>query len=132
MTHASQTIAPNAPAAATASPAPQTVPETRPAIDLAARHSMRKDMCLTPAEFARALPKAVQGTLTRTGEGDPAFRVTDGDRVAIIRTRPLPDRKVGALNLPRLDVEIELRGYDSAEADRFTNRFNLAFLRMGG
>lgn len=126
MTHANQTVATKADIAVTATP------ETMPDFDGATRQTVRKDMGLTPAEFARALPRAVQGALTRTDEAELSFRIVDGDRTAIIRCQPLPDRRLGSLNLPRLDVEIELRGYDGPETGRFINRFDLAFLRMGG
>jgi len=114
-----------------------------PVVDTAARQTFRKDMALTPAEFARCLGKAVPGVVTRidtAGPGvvtridtaGPSYRVEDGDRVVLIHCMAMPHRRVGSLRIPRLDVEIELRGFDDAETRQFFNRFDLAFLRMGG
>jgi hypothetical protein len=112
--------------------ATRTSPDAAPDFDSVARRTFHKDMGLTAAEFARALPTAVQGMATRSDEPNLAFRVDDGDRVVMIDCLPMPDRRLGSLSLPRLDVEIELRGFDDAETARFFNRFDLAFLRMGG
>lgn len=101
-------------------------------VDNAPRRSFHKNMALTPSEFARGLTNAVHGAVTRGVEPNPSYRIDDGERVVLIHCMAMSDRQVGSLRLPRLDVEIELRGFDDAETERFLNRFVLAFLRMGG
>lgn len=100
--------------------------------DYAARRTFKKDMSLTPAEFTRALPKAVQGVVTQSEEAGHSFRVDNGEHVAVFHCTPLANRKIGSLSLPRLDVEIDLRGFGDTEASQFIDRFDVAFLRMGG
>jgi hypothetical protein len=107
-------------------------PDAATDFDSTARQTFYKDMGLTAAEFERALRKAVEGVVTRSDEPGPSFRVDDGERVVFIHCLALPNRRLGSLSLPRLDVEIELRGFDDAATARFFNRFDLAFLRMGG
>ena len=79
-----------------------------------------------------ALPKAVGGIILRTDQSGQAFRVVYNERVAVIRCRPMANRRIGSLSLPRLNVDIELDRFDDAQTGQFLNKFNLTFLRMGG
>lgn len=105
-----------------------------PSYDFAsdAKQTFEKDMSLTLTEFVRALPKAVQGVVTRTSKSKLSFLVDYEDSAVVIHCRPMANRRLGSLSLPRLKVEIELSGFDEAETGQFFNRFDLAFLRMGG
>jgi len=84
-------------------------------------------MTLSRAEFLRLLPGAAgpcveeeDGTLAGTGG---AWR---------IRLTPLPEVRLGALALPRFQVEVVLPGYTPEEERAFLTRFHTQFRRGGG
>lgn len=115
-----------------------TTTDTKPDVQPAAvttkvkAQAFCKDMSLTPDEFYAALPKAVKGIIIRTDKSGLSFRVVYNERVAIISCRPVANRRIGSLSLPRLKVDIELDRFDQAQTDQFFKHFDLAFLRMGG
>ena len=89
-----------------------------------------QEMSISRQEFLRGLPAAVAP--------DP-FSV-DGEQVRCQSTsrswwivlQALPDRRLARLRLPRLKVQVFLRGYSRAEADSFLGRLELYFRRAGG
>lgn len=88
----------------------------------------RLEMSLGREEFLRLLPAAI-GAFRVDGQ---IVRWT-GDRDAgTIRLVPLPDRQVGSLVVPTLQVEVMLEASSEAEMRAFMNRFDRAFLRGGG
>lgn len=87
------------------------------------------DMSLSREEFFRLLPAAVGPHGMRE---DGAAWGSDGIRTWSIRPRPLEDRRLGRVVLPRHQVEITLEGYDQEEAMAFLARFHRAFQRGGG
>ena len=97
-------------------------------------HSCSKEMGLTPTEFKRTLPKAVNGEVqtVENQNGRTKVQVVDGPRRTTIQYRELPNRTVGSLALPRLRVDIGMSGFSHASAQTFIEKFDHAFLRMGG
>jgi hypothetical protein len=89
-----------------------------------------QEMSISREEFLRVLPSAV---------GPDQFSV-DGEEVRYqhpsrswrIVLGALPDRGLGRLQLPRLKVQIFLRGYSPPDTDSFLARFDLYFRRAGG
>ena len=86
------------------------------------------EMSVSREEFFRFLPT-----------GEMAFHVdgelvswSEGGRRRTIRLRPLADRRLGSVALPRHRVEIVLEAGSEAEAAAFMERFHRAFLRGGG
>lgn len=92
----------------------------------------QKDMSLTMADFVRTLPKSVEGVITETDSSILSFRIENDEGIVSIVCHPMANRQLGSLSLPRLKVEIEICDYNEAQTELFFNRFNLAFLRMGG
>jgi len=88
-----------------------------------------KDMALTRADLLRLLPGAV-GTLPWHAEAD---RIRVGAESGVdLHIEPLPPRRFGPVEIPRLRVAFAFRGWDEAERRDFLARFDLAFQRGGG
>jgi hypothetical protein len=88
------------------------------------------EMSLSREDFLRLLPGAV-GLPAVTEEGG-VYLASEGTRRWSVRLRPLPDRRLGSVVLPRHWIEIQLEGYSGEEAAAFLARFHRGFLRGGG
>lgn len=88
------------------------------------------EMGITRAEFLRLLPEAV---------GHAGWRI-QGDDVAGEGTRPSwrirlnekAGRRFGAVEIPVLEVTLDLEGASETECAVFVSRFLLGFQRAGG
>lgn len=61
------------------------------------------------------------------------WRITGADGVsARLRAAPLPPRRLGMLELPRLQLELDIRAPDDAGIDAFLKRFHQHFHKGGG
>lgn len=90
---------------------------------------MVKDMALTWADLLRLLPGAV-GALPWRAEAD-TIRIGEASGVDL-HIAPLPPRRFGPVEIPRLRVSFAFRGWDEAERSAFLARFDRAFQRGGG
>ena len=83
-------------------------------------------------EFFHTLPTAI---------GDYQF-ARDGERVTIthperdhqllLNVAPLPDRVLGLIRVPRVDVRFSFSKFTTAERDQFMALFEQSFQRGGG
>jgi hypothetical protein len=94
----------------------------------------RLEMAITPEDLERLAPllsEVGEVRLVRLDSVSAAGEERGGRswRITMSKARP---RSLGHLNLPLSDVEIELDGYDRAEAARFMERFHLVFRKGGG
>jgi hypothetical protein len=87
-------------------------------------------MSISREEFLRLLPAAVapdqfsvDGEEVRHEDASHSWRIVLG---------AVADRALGRLQLPRLKVQIFLRGYLPPDTDSFLARFDLYFRRGGG
>lgn len=94
-----------------------------------AKTQVSLEMTITLAEFRSRLPEAVGGAFEESGHH---FHGRDGSRTWQLRILPLPGRRLGALSLDRLNVELEFDGYTAAEVEAFLARFRLHYHRGGG
>jgi hypothetical protein len=95
----------------------------------------RFQMSLDPDTFLRALPGAVDHDPFALEEGPDGVRVLTGRSPACpwrIRLAPLPPRRLGALTLDRLEVQLDLAGHSAEDAAAFAARFLRHFQRAGG
>ena len=86
------------------------------------------EMTLTREEFLRLLP-ALETTVPNEGQ---VFAGGEGAKSWRLTLVPLPERRVGALLLPRCRVDLRFEGHTPAEIDAFMTRFQRAFQRGGG
>lgn len=92
--------------------------------------ALAQDMTIAREAFLRLLPAAVghapfevDATEIRPLDRSLGWRIT---------VAPLPALRLGAIALPRLQVEIRLAGYDAARTRAFLERFELYYRRGGG
>jgi hypothetical protein len=90
----------------------------------------RFEMALTRAEFLRLLPLAV-GTFQWQPDGLGVEGRTD-ETVWTVRFLERPDRRVGPLTLPVLDVTLACSSTRPDDEVRFVERFLRAYQRAGG
>jgi len=87
-------------------------------------------MALTQHEFERQLQPLLDGwAVERLVD---RWRMKQGAQVVDISCRFLPARRTGALELPRVAVEIDFSGCGKEEEARFLLRFQRYFQRGGG
>ncbi len=90
----------------------------------------RFEMALTRREFARQLQPLLDGwSVERLVD---RWRMKQGAQVVEISCHLLPARRMGALELPRMAVEIDFSGCGKEEEARFLLRFQRYFQRGGG
>lgn len=93
-----------------------------------------KEMGFTRTEFERSLATAVKASETSksTQQGLTTIHFEDGMRTVKIQYSELPNRTIGSLSLPRMQVNFVLTGFSGSEAGAFFEKFDRAFLRIGG
>ena len=84
-------------------------------------------------EFVRVLPKALAGYRIESGGGN-RWCISDPDRNlrAELSIEPGESRRIGALNLPVLRVELEFTVGTEARRQEFLRRFERGFHKGGG
>lgn len=90
----------------------------------------RFEMALTRCEFERQLQPILDGWVVECL--DDCWRMKQGERVVEISCRCLPARRVGALELPRMAMEIDFDGCGKEGEVRFLQCFHRHFQRGGG
>ena len=88
------------------------------------------DMTIDKADFHRLLPGAVVDRDYRV-EGDRIIQ-GDGRQGWTLELKPLEPLPLGHLSMPRLRVEVHLRGHSSEAVAAFLARFHRGFQRGGG
>ena len=99
-------------------------------MNMASAERIERDMAITPADFFRLLPRALDGQAYAT----TADAVTVGDerRGVTIAIRPLEPRRIALLVIERCEVAFAFTGYTPVERDAFLTRFDRAYHRGGG
>ena len=92
----------------------------------------KRDMGYTVKEFYRILPSAV-GDHEFAVEGDRVVvRAPDQDRELVLRINQLPDRKIGMIRIPRIEVDFTFHHFSARERKEFLVVFDRSFQRGGG
>lgn len=92
--------------------------------------TLAKDMQLTPAEFRRRLPIALDGYDWRDVAG--GYEARAGDRSIRITVTPSAPRRIALLELPRCLVSLEFEGFTEAAQREFLARFDRVYQKGGG
>ena len=97
---------------------------------MAAAERIERDMAITPPDFFRLLPRALEGQdYVATADG---VTVGDARRGVTIAIRPLEPRRIALLVIERCAVEFVFTGYGPADREAFLARFDRAYHRGGG
>jgi len=91
-----------------------------------------REMGYSTDEFRRVLPAAMRDWSVSGGPGLWQISTVDGDGIATVRIRPMPERAMGSLRLPVLAVTIDLADASPDQAREFVHRFERGFHRGGG
>ncbi|MGA8261958.1 MAG: hypothetical protein WB783_17230 [Arenicellales bacterium] len=89
-------------------------------------------MSLTPEQFVESLSPVLEQEGGSVERDESQLTLINGARRAVVRFARKPDRRLGALTLPVLEVDIRFENYTGNEIKRFSDKFDLTFLRMGG
>jgi hypothetical protein len=95
----------------------------------------RFQMTLDRADLLPALPGALghdRFDQAETPDGGLVLTARPPGAPWRIQVSPLPPLRLGALSLPRLEVELDLAGHSAEEAEAFANRFLSHVQRAGG
>lgn len=98
--------------------------------------TFERDMGCTPAEWLMWLPDAVGPwplTISQgPAQGQGHARAQPLGGVLVLRWQVLPNRVLGLVRLPRLQVRFEFDSLSDADRHRFMRRFDLYMQRGGG
>jgi len=89
-----------------------------------------REMGLSQKEFMRTLPAAIAPLVFQLG--DQIISVDHPGGNLLIRLQEMPDRRIGAIRIPRMSVEFRFSGLDEDERNHFIHHFDLHFQRGGG
>ena len=93
--------------------------------------TLRREMSISHAEFLRSLGPAVAPATFRVEPG-MLIHVDGAPGAVTIRLSAERERRIGALRLPVVDMEMTLAGFEAGERERFLLQFDRAFQRGGG
>lgn len=88
-------------------------------------------MTISRDDFLRRLPGAVGGEVAGNDGSDCYTGIGEQGRWTV-RLAPLPELTIGRIRLPRLQVHLELDGFDQPARKSFLARWELNFRRGGG
>ncbi len=92
--------------------------------------TLAKDMQLTPEEFRRRLPIALEGYEWR--DIAAGYEARSGDRAVRITVTPSAPRRIALLELPRCLVSFAFEGFTEAAQGEFLARFDRVYQKGGG
>ena len=87
-------------------------------------------MGLSHKEFMRTLPAAIAPLNFQLDDQTISIDHPGGN--VQIRLQEMPDRRIGAIQIPKTSVEFHFPGLDEDERNHFMHRFDLHFQRGGG
>lgn len=91
-----------------------------------------RDMGYSEKEFFRVLPSALGDYRYRLQGNRILIDHPDNSHQVLLEITPLPDRRLGAFRIERIDVQFELLNMNDDERAAFMRRFDRRFQRGGG
>ena len=95
-------------------------------------HTEIRLMAISQAEFLRSLTPLKKYYGYHIDEAKRRIVVNDGPRSVEIHLGPEASKRLGALRMPAIKVELSFHGFTQEELERFRYRFDLCFRRGGG
>ena len=92
----------------------------------------KRDMGYSVAEFFRILPTAVEGHDYAVDGCGVVIRPPDGGRELVLRIAELPERRIGMIRIPRIEVDFSFRNFTGEQRKAFLTAFDRSFQRGGG
>jgi hypothetical protein len=91
-----------------------------------------RDMGYSMSEFLRILPTALAGYEHSIEDGRVDVSHPHGEQRLVLKIRPLPDRRLGMIRVPRVEVEFGFRNFSARQRREFLAGFDRSFQRGGG
>lgn len=94
--------------------------------------AFKRDMGYSVEEFFRILPSAVGDHEYMAEGGRIVVRPRQQDRELVLKINALPDRKIGMIRIPRIEVDFCFQNFSRQERREFLVAFDRSFQRGGG
>lgn len=94
--------------------------------------SFKRDMGYSEQEFFRILPSAVSGYTHRVEGNRVIISSSDKNQQLQLIINQLPDREIGMIRIPRIEVEFAFDNFSAGERKKFITRFDHSYQRGGG
>ena len=94
--------------------------------------SFKRDMGYSATEFFRILPSALKGYNHTVEDNRVIVNGVEKDQGLEMVVSRLPDRKIGMIRIPRIEVEFSFRNFSENERKEFMTNFDRSYQRGGG
>lgn len=94
--------------------------------------SFKRDMGYSEREFFRILPSALMGYEHSVVNNQVIIVDSDGNQRLQITINRLPERELGMIKIPRIEVEFVFENFSPEERRKFMTRFDQSYQRGGG
>ena len=91
-----------------------------------------RDMGYSVEEFFRVLPAAVRDYELSVSENVAVITLNHDDCILKLSITPLPDRLLGNMRLPHIDVRFEFLNFTMQQREDFMKAFDRSYQRGGG
>ena len=95
-------------------------------------NAFKRDMGYSLAEFLRILPSAVKGYTHRIDGNRVIINGSEASRQLTLGLKTLPERRIGMIRIPRIEVEFLFNNFSERERQDFMLAFDRSYQRGGG
>lgn len=92
----------------------------------------KRDMGYSAMDFFRILPSAIKGYTHSIEANRVTINGVDADQRVELVVKTLPDRKIGMIRIPRVEVEFSFHNFAEKERKQFMTNFDRSYQRGGG
>ncbi|MDJ0956893.1 MAG: hypothetical protein QNI91_08560 [Arenicellales bacterium] len=92
----------------------------------------KRDMGYSATDFFRILPSAIKGYTHTVEANNVTINGVDGNQSVQLVVKPLPDREIGMIRIPRIEVEFSFHNFSARERKEFMINFDRSYQRGGG
>ena len=92
----------------------------------------KRDMGYSATDFFRILPSAIKGYIYTIEANTITINGVDRDQSVELIVKPLPDREIGMIRIPRIEVEFSFSNFSEKERKEFMANFDRSYQRGGG
>ncbi len=94
--------------------------------------AFKRDMGYSLPEFLRILPSAVKDYTHRIDGSRVVISGSETDRRLTLDLKTLPERRIGMIRIPRIEVEFYFKNFSERERKDFMLVFDRSYQRGGG
>ena len=94
--------------------------------------AFKRDMGYSLAEFLRILPSAVKGYAHKIDGNRVIINGSESGHQLTLDLQTLPERKLGMIRIPRIEVEFLFHNFSDRERKNFMVAFDRSYQRGGG